>query len=117
MARDLNLLFTGRKYKEHFDFWRERLRLVGEPFWLGPCVEAEDANPDGQKVFEFCPNERAQNAIQNLAQGQDMGTFVVVLSGFMYLLSKYSGRPVISIKSPLLQRESLNTAYTDDVLM
>ena len=117
MTRDLNLLFTGRRYKEHLDFWRERLLLTGETFRFRPSGDGKLAGQERKTVYEFCLEESAENTVRKLANNQDLGLFVVALSGFMYLLSKYASRDVISVRSPLLQKDKLTTIYADEVLL
>ena len=70
-----------------------------------------------RKAYEFSLSDQAVGNIRALANNQDLATFVVTLSGLLLVLSRFAGRPIVSVRTPLLRNNQGAAPHAKDVLL
>lgn len=100
---ELNPLLTSDDYREHTEFWTERLELIEEDFRLRQNWQSYALPSDGaQLVVDLAVAKRASDLINELGRGKDTGVFVVVLAAVFHVLHVYSGAETLCADSPYL---------------
>ncbi|HEV7473224.1 MAG TPA: hypothetical protein VGN90_04190, partial [Pyrinomonadaceae bacterium] len=100
---ELNPLLTSEDYREHTEFWTERLGLIEEDFRLRQNWQSYALPSDGaQLVIDLAVDERTSELISELGRGKDAGVFVVVLAAVFHVLQVYSGAETLCADSPYL---------------
>ncbi|MEW6737180.1 MAG: amino acid adenylation domain-containing protein, partial [Acidobacteriota bacterium] len=114
--REKHLLFTSRVYKEYIFFWQEQLAKVNEvePFQISNKLGDKISTTRVSHCLQL--GEETRNIITRLANRQDLGTFVVLLSAFLYLAGRFSDRRIVPVKTPLLNNIT-GEQYSDDLLL
>ena len=92
-------LFTSEEYREQTQFWKEQLGKVAGDFSLRQNWQ-EDAAEEAACVC--VPGEDVCRRLEELARGQDLGLFVLVLAALDYVLYQYTGNPVVQVDVPPL---------------
>ncbi|MDM8548440.1 amino acid adenylation domain-containing protein [Desulfobacterales bacterium HSG2] len=101
---DLNILFTGKEYAPHLEYWSEKVSLLSEPFQLrigrGDPLNAGKAMTEA----EFALEQSQQEIISKITQDRAPEVFVILVSSWSVLLSKYGHNDKIVIDSPLFKK-------------
>lgn len=117
MKNPKTILFTGGKYKNQIDFWKEKLSVVEERFVLRSKQAVETTAANRRHALDFALPTATEKIVSALAKDQAIGAFVVLLSAFMYLLARYSRSQLVTIASPLLDGDTLKTLHTNRVYL
>lgn len=117
MNTDQMTMLTGKKYEEHVAFWKQQLSTVESEFAIrsSRARSSDSAVPAGS--YEFSLSDQAISNIRALANNQDLATFVVTLSGLLLVLSRFAGRRVVSVRTPLLKSNQEAARLAKDVLV
>ena len=111
------VLFTGRKYKGHSDFWRTQLARLNGGFRFRGNRAAGANGGSAAHSYELTLPADTSSVICSTGNEQDLGVFVVLLTSFMYLLSKYTDHKIITLKSPLLAGGDAANLHAEDVIL
>ena len=117
MSADQRVIFTGRKYKDHSDFWRTQLSRLHEGFVFRGSPFSRSTLDGEVNSYDLTLEDATSKLICSTGNDQDLGIFVVLLASFMALLSKYTGRQIVTVKSPLLARKDLTNVHADEVIL
>lgn len=107
---ELALLLTSKEYLPYNHYWTEQLSKVNAPFSF-----KSGSHQNTQQNTTFSLNYAQQAIITKMTQGRGLETFIILLSAYTILLSKYTHQSICIIDTPLLQREQQVTSYTDTV--
>jgi amino acid adenylation domain-containing protein/non-ribosomal peptide synthase protein (TIGR01720 family) len=106
------LLFSGRQYAEHATFWQQQLQHQEEIFSLQGGMSRKVQDPV-YETFSFSLPEKQCQLLQQYTGGRAMESFILLLSSWMLVFSRYNtGSPVVAC-SPLLKTESLTTVWEE----
>src|SRR5215218_3173584 len=94
------VLFTGRAYKEHQAFWKQKLSAVREGFRFEDAAARAGARAEGRASRVCLLTPEAQGVVSSLSGGQPLGAFVVILSALAAVVSKFGDKRTVALKSP-----------------
>jgi amino acid adenylation domain-containing protein len=118
-AADSSIGLTGRAFNDHSSFWRERVSLLDEPFVLPIPIAASGGGSGPARDYVSAPvllTPECVSAIRRLTAVKELGVRVVLLSAMMGVAARYSGRRVITVRSPRLDRENARVRGATHVL-
>ncbi len=117
MTDNRKVLFTSKRYREHTNFWKEKLASMdGGTLFRGSALWKSSGEKDFGS-YEFELKDETRRVVSDLTSNQNVGVFVLLTAGLIYLLSKYCNRSVVSMKSPLLDGNSDGSTDAADVLL
>lgn len=91
--------------QKHEDYWKEE--LAGElPVLDLPLDRSRSSNPSyqGKTVYKLL-SPKLTDALKQLSQTQNNTLYVTLLTGFFWMLKRYTGQSDIIVGSPLAQRD------------
>ena len=117
MTSTRNILLTDRAYKDHVEFWKNQLSILDEAFYFRRFLAQNQSSVKRTRVQQLVLDDATQAIVGKLTGNRDLGVVVVLYSALVYLISRYTGRSVVSIHSPLLAKSGSEEAYTDTVVL
>ncbi|MBW4667896.1 MAG: amino acid adenylation domain-containing protein [Cyanomargarita calcarea GSE-NOS-MK-12-04C] len=106
--------YTGEKYQPHSDFWKSQIVQIEAPFVL-EGISQSSLDRGEKQIVKFDFNETVTEIVDTIAKKDDLGTYVIVVSGIAYLLSRYTGQSVVQVDSPLFKANLLSEAIVEQV--
>ncbi|MCX7923870.1 MAG: amino acid adenylation domain-containing protein [Clostridia bacterium] len=111
-----NLILSSGKFDNEKNYWLDK--LSGE-ITINTFPEDYSYTKDerGKKEsISFCLPDTTSGKIISMSNNSDYGTFMVLLSGVMYLLHRYTGAEDIIIGSPVL-KQKVKANYINELLL
>ena len=95
----------GPDFQRHLDTWRKRLEGFTEPVQI-PADRPRPAEPTfrGARIFAQLEPQLVES-VRRVARLQNATLFMVLLSAFKVLISRYSGQSVVILGCPMANRE------------
>lgn len=108
------MIYSG-KFDNERDYWLKKLsgELTVSGF-SGPLGRPETYR-DTRAVREFSFPDEIRKGIIHICNNSEYGIFMVLLTGVIYLLFKYSGNEDIILGTPVFKQEG-SGAYINDIL-
>jgi len=106
--RTENLILVRSKFIEQKEYWLRKLRGIGETSFLNR-ENIENPEKDIKTQELMFPTDLSSKLI-HLGNNNDLAIYMIILSGLMSLLYRYTGNRDISVGSPVyIQRETKET--------
>ena len=105
-------IFTGNKYKPHFEFWKQSLDALPSGFSFRPCFSA--AGSGTRNEHEFLLTEGWDTARRMVGES-DTALLVSLLSSLSFLLYYYTGAAHPVITTPLYKVSGGEDIYEEKV--
>ena len=117
MLAEQKVLFTGRKYQEHVAFWKQRLAVLAEGFSFSGNGSHGSNSAGVAKTYDFALDNQSADVLGRMAQQQDPGLFVLILSGINVVLARCSNQRRVALKTPLYRKQGREERYASEVLL
>jgi bacitracin synthase 3 len=96
-------IYTGREYRNHYEYWKNALMPVDKPFRLTPdAPRADGAEPSPRQDFHHRLSGGAVEQISRFSGNNERNAAVLLLAGLEYLLALHAGLPYVILKTPPL---------------
>ncbi|MBF0287236.1 MAG: amino acid adenylation domain-containing protein [SAR324 cluster bacterium] len=105
---------TSSEYGHFKDFWSKQLRLLDDSFQftLNKSVGSQTRQ---MKQISFCLEVSQQETISDITRDSPLETFIILLSAYYILLSRYMNTNEVVVNTPLLSQKSIDTLYAPHV--
>ncbi len=110
MLDNSRIVLTSKAYVPHKDFWSEQLLHLDDPFQL---TLNKSIGAQGRRMNElsFCLDPAQQEVVSSLTKDSPLETFIVLLSSFHILFSRYMNKRDIVIDTPLLEQRTIDVLH------
>ncbi|HKV39400.1 MAG TPA: AMP-binding protein, partial [Blastocatellia bacterium] len=100
------VLYRGKKYREHAEFWNSTLSAIEGPFAL-LCDKAPNGDGDGSIAsVQLELDEACWRKLDSVSKDRQFGVFVSGLSGLFVVLHVYAGAEAVIVEAPLFENGS-----------
>lgn len=97
--------YSGKNYESHYDFWKAKFAEIEEPFCVHGFYPTASASQAVQTVAWSLPKETVTQ-IKSIANDQDLGILVVLLSAIQQVFYFYESQAYGIIDTPCLKQGS-----------
>lgn len=111
-----NMVMYSDKLNKEKEYWMEK--LSGNIDMVEFPSNCNQHNHQYNKMeYEFNFEESIANKIFSISNKSDLGTFIVLLSGVIFVLHKYSGMKEIIVGTPVIKYEDDSKNYNEYIII
>ncbi|MCG8416660.1 MAG: amino acid adenylation domain-containing protein [Proteobacteria bacterium] len=107
-------LLTSQKYQGHIDFWTASLQRLAGSFHFRQTWQSYPT-PDQPVELSFGLQDEPSRRVAELGKYRPLGVFVLALSGWFHVLSRYAGKSAISVCTPLVKNGVRQVTYGETI--
>lgn len=112
-----NILLTSQKYREQRDYWLEHLSTLEMDEYLDNDRNITRILPGTRNRLEIQLDPELSTHIHRIAKGSEMAIYVLLLTGFICCIYRYTGKENLNLLSPILKDSESRISFNDAVII
>jgi amino acid adenylation domain-containing protein/non-ribosomal peptide synthase protein (TIGR01720 family) len=111
-----NIKFTGKEFAPYSKYWKEKISILSSPFHLKSAANTfVPISEKRMEVIQVNLKKEQQEIISKITSDSPLEVFIVLLSNFYILLSKYTNTNELIINTPLLNKGKRDKIYEPEI--